>query len=56
MKKRKRYEGLGMVVRCHYEEEKIGSAQEPRKYDFYSLGCLLVIDYSSLLVIDYMCW
>jgi len=23
-----------MVVRRHYEEEKIGSAQEPRKRDF----------------------
>jgi len=33
VKKRRRYEGLGMVVRRHYEEEKIkiGSAQEPKK-------------------------
>ena len=46
VKKRKRYEGLRMVVRHHYEEEKIGSAQEPKKCNFYSLGHL-VIDYKD---------
>ena len=46
VKKQRRYEGLGTVVHYHYEEEKIESAQEPRKRDFYSLG-YLVIDYKD---------
>jgi len=44
--KRRRYEGLGMVVHRHYEGDKIGSAQVPKKRDFYIPGCP-VVDYKD---------